>query len=158
MSPALKRFGEVRVNAGERLLVVDLAGCTGMDSTFMGTLAGLAIQLEKAGGGVVQVAGVNPRNRQSLEDLGLDCLLEIEPEAAVWRDRVEAVRGDLRVLDEREFPEVAEAGARHVLEAHRVLADSSAANRDKFRGVIEVLEAELADKQRGGRNTNPATP
>ena len=78
-SPALKEFGISRVEAGESCLVVDLGGCTGMDSTFMGTLAGMASRLSATGKGVVQIADPGARNRRSLEDLGLDFLMEVDP-------------------------------------------------------------------------------
>jgi anti-anti-sigma regulatory factor len=145
LSPALQRFGEARVIAGDRVLVVDLGGCSGMDSTFMGTLAALAKQLDRAGGGILQVAGVSERNRRSMEELGLDYVLQIDPEGAVWRERIEDLRSDLAPVNGG-----SETGARHVLDAHRVLAESSDANREKFRGVIEVLEAELATEHRAG--------
>src|SRR5215213_6630157 len=80
-SPVMKAFGDERILAGERCLVVDLGVCTGMDSTFMGTLAGMATRLSTLDGGVLQIADSGGRNRRSLEDLGLDFLMEIDPPA-----------------------------------------------------------------------------
>src|SRR6478609_4666405 len=95
-SPAMKAFGDQRITAGERCLVVDLGGCTGMDSTFMGTLAGMATRLGSLPEpGVLQIADSGARNRRSLEDLGLDFLLEIDPPEAVWHNRIDAVRAEL---------------------------------------------------------------
>ena len=75
--------------------MVDLGECTGMDSTFMGTLAGMAARLSALDRGVLQIADPGERNRRSLEDLGLDFLMEIDPPAAVWRGRVDAIRSRL---------------------------------------------------------------
>ena len=84
-SPAVKAFGDERIAAGESCLVMDLSDCTGMDSTFMGTLAGMAARLAARAGSVLQIAGSSDRNRRSLEDLGLDFMLEINPPTAAWR-------------------------------------------------------------------------
>lgn len=145
----LKRFGEARVSEGDEVLVVDLEGCTGMDSTFMGTLAGLAMKLSKAGDGVLQVAGAGERNRRSLEDLGLDFILQIEPEGAPWQGRVAEIRSSLDPVTGDDTGATNEQRAGHVLEAHRLLSSTSDDNRDRFRGVIDVLEAELDSKKQG---------
>ncbi|WP_367874110.1 STAS domain-containing protein [Luteolibacter sp. Populi] len=93
-SPVMKECAENRIAAGERCLVIDLQACTGMDSTFMGQLASFSARLSKLGAtGGVQIAGAGERNRNSLEDLGLDCLLEIDPPAALWRGHANEVRG-----------------------------------------------------------------
>lgn len=134
---------------GEELLVVDLEGCTGMDSTFMGTLAGLAMKLNKGGRGVLQVAGANERNRRSLEDLGLDYVLQIEPEDAPWRQRISEVRSVLEPVNGEEGAATNEQRAEHVLEAHRLLSSTSEDNRERFRGVVDVLEAELESGKQG---------
>jgi len=143
-SPALKSFAEARVAAGERCIVVDLGACTGMDSTFMGTLAGLAARLA-APGGRVQVADVNERNRRSLEDLGLDFLLEIDPPVAPWRGRVDEVRASLRSLRDHAPGQLERA--KHVLEAHQVLSAANPENAQKFAGVVHLLESEVAEKE-----------
>ena len=61
-SPAVKAFCDERIADGETLVVVDLGGCTGMDSTFMGTLAGIAARLSAKDGGVLQIAFLNNRS------------------------------------------------------------------------------------------------
>ena len=144
-APRLKRYGEERAEAGERLVVVDLGGCTGMDSTFMGTLAGLALRLRKAGGGALHVAAPGERNRASLEDLGLGELLAVDPPEAWWRGRMEEARAGLVPLGE---PQVLtdRQRAEQVLEAHRVLSANHEPNARKFAGVMQVFEQELATK------------
>lgn len=143
-SPAVKEFGESRIKRDEACLVMDLQACTGMDSTFMGTLAGLSNRLAEKGG-ALQVAGADDKSRRSLEDLGLDFLMEINPEQAVWKDVEDKARDLLR-------PKIAglKAGtvlhARHILEAHEILSDANECNRHKFSGVVEFLEEELAEK------------
>lgn len=139
----MKAFGDERIASGERCLVVDLAACTGMDSTFMGTLAGMAARLSVIEGGTLQIADASDRNRRSLEDLGLDFLLEIDPPAADWRGKMDEVRKHLR------SPRAgsAQSGqARHVLEAHQVLSQANESNARKFSTVVSLLEAELAEK------------
>jgi anti-sigma B factor antagonist len=142
-SPIMKSFGDERIAHGERCLVVDLGACTGMDSTFMGTLAGLAARLSVAENGVLQVADPGERNRRSLEDLGLDFLIEIDPPAADWRGRVDEVRMNLKPCRGG-----ADQGsqARHVLEAHQVLSQTNDSNARKFATVVDLLEEELAEK------------
>lgn len=140
-SPAVKEFGEARIRAGTVRLVIDLEACTGMDSTFMGTLAGLASRISEIGG-KVQVTGADDKIVNSLEDLGLDFLMEINPEDSMWSGLVEKARDLLKV-------KVAgmKAGtvlhSRHVLEAHEILSEANEGNKKKFAGVIKLLGEEL---------------
>lgn len=144
----MKAFGDERIAAGERCLVVDLDACTGMDSTFMGTLAGMASRLSGVpGGGVVQIAESGARNRRSLEDLGLDFLLEIDPPGAVWASRLDEIRAELTHSRKAETPGQVQR-AKHVLEAHQTLADANDKNARTFSNVVTVLEDELAAKQK----------
>ncbi len=143
-SPAVKEFGESRIKRDELCLVVDLQACTAMDSTFMGTLAGLANRLTEKGG-ALQVTGADEKSRHSLEDLGLDFLMAINPEQAVWM----GVEDKARDLLKPKFAGI-KAGTvlhtRHILEAHEILSDANEGNRRKFSGVVGFLEEELAEK------------
>jgi anti-anti-sigma regulatory factor len=143
----MKTFGDERISAGERCLVVDLGACTGMDSTFMGTLAGMATRLAAKDGGVLQIADTGARNRRSLEDLGLDFLMEIDPPEAAWQARIEAIRSELKPPQKVAVPGQIQR-AMHVLEAHQVLAEANDSNARVFSTVVSMLEDELAEKQK----------
>jgi anti-anti-sigma regulatory factor len=143
-SPVMKAFGDQQVAAGQRLLVVDLAACSGMDSTFMGTLAGMASRLSGMDGGSLQIAESGERNRRSLEDLGLDFLMDINPPAAVWRDKLDAIRSNLKP------PQAAGSlgqvqRTKHVLEAHQVLSGISDKNAREFEDVVGMLKDQISE-------------
>lgn len=129
------------------LLVVDLGECSGMDSTFMGTLAGMAARLSAQDRGVLQIADPGERNRRSLEDLGLDFLMEIDPPTAIWRGKTEAIRKQLK------SPQANGAlgqiqRTRHVLEAHQNLSELNEKNAHEFSGVVDMLGNELSGKEK----------
>lgn len=138
----MKQWAETHVAAGRHRVVVDLELCTGMDSTFMGTMAGIAMRLAKLPDGVLQVTGASDKNRNSLEDLGLSMLLEIEPEEADWQNNIASIRNSLN--------EASETGAvdstQHVLDAHKLLCEADESNDEKFSTVLDVLEAELENR------------
>lgn len=143
----MKTFGDERIAAGERCLVVDLAGCTGMDSTFMGTLAGMASRLSGKEQGVLQIAEASARNRRSLEDLGLDFLMEIDPSNAVWKDNLDSIRSSLKAPKSAVIPGQAQR-TQHVLEAHQELSETNEKNARTFSTVINLLENELEEKRK----------
>jgi anti-anti-sigma factor len=140
-SPQLKNYVEERLGDGESRFVVDLEECPSMDSTFMGTLAGIAMKLAKVSGGKLQLAGTSERNQQSLEDLGLDTLMDINPDSAEWSNHLSEVRSHLEPLTD----ETTESNGSHVLEAHRLLCEADESNLKKFSTVLDVLEKELGE-------------
>ena len=134
-SASLREFSREMMTRSHSDFVVDLSRCTAMDSTFMGTLAGIGLKLRETGRGQVAVCGASERNETLLRNLGLDHLLEI-------RSRSEAACCDEEhPLD----PSGASAGekARAMLEAHEALASVSAENLSKFKDVIEFLRQDL---------------
>ena len=143
-SPTMKSFGDERIASGERVLVVDLAACTGMDSTFMGTLAGMASRLAVVEGGVLQIAEAGDRNRRSLEDLGLDFLMQIEPPEANWVGQLDRIRSELKPVQAGQSMEQKQR-ARLVLEAHEVLSDVNEKNAREFANVVGMLKEQIAD-------------
>ncbi|HLB32626.1 MAG TPA: STAS domain-containing protein [Chthoniobacterales bacterium] len=58
--------------------IIDLVDCEQMDSTFMGTLAGIAQRLRAKKQGVLKVINANEVNRELMESLGLDQLFSIQ--------------------------------------------------------------------------------
>ena len=143
-SPALKKWADGEIDDGAGCVVVDLAACTGMDSTFMGTLAGLAMRLMKQASGALEIAEPGERNRKSLEDLGLDALMTIEPENALWGEQLDRVRSQLKPYDGASNKP---ANAPAVLEAHQKLCEADDRNTEKFGTVLDFLEAEVKAKK-----------
>ena len=146
-SPTVKSFSDERIAAGETCLIVDLGGCTGMDSTFMGTLAGVAARLAAKPAAVLQIAEAGERNRRSLEDLGLGFLMEIEPVGAVWSHQLESIRSALKPPQPPGAVGQVQR-ARHILEAHQILSDVSDQNARAFEDVVTMLENELAEQDK----------
>ncbi len=141
-SPQMKQWAETQVAAGRHCVVVDLETCTGMDSTFMGTMAGIAMRIAKLPDGVLQVTGANEKNRNSLEDLGLSMLLEIEPKDAAWQADTTSIRDSLKVNTVTNEVDKTQ----HVFDAHKLLCEADESNDEKFSTVLDVLEAELENR------------
>ena len=59
----VKRVVRSMMEAGVRNFVVDLERCPTMDSTFLGTLTGIALRLRESGGGRLTVLNANARNQ-----------------------------------------------------------------------------------------------
>jgi anti-anti-sigma regulatory factor len=141
-SPAVKQCAERCLQEGERCMVIDLHLCTGMDSTFMGMLAGLAMRLTKqTGGGRLEIAGASEKNVVSLEDLGLNALMEINPGSAPWLATVESIRVQLQPWTGASLN--ARERSKEVLEAHKILSSANEENAGKFENVVQLLEKEL---------------
>ncbi len=138
-SPKLKAWGDEELKAGTVHIVVDLETCTGMDSTFMGTMAGLAMRLAKVENGLLEVASAGSKNKQSLEDLGLSALMQINPEQPLWVDQEASFRNSLTEYGLANSTD----RTQHVFDAHKTLCDADESNNEQFSTVLDCLEAEL---------------
>ena len=134
-SPALKDFARRLMDEGRRKFIVDLKDCTAMDSTFMGTLASLAIRLRDLGSGELWVVNRNERNTELLAGLGIDSLFSANP---------------LPCTHSGECPEPVhhaadKAATREAIhEAHAACVAVNPRNEDKFKDVLEHLKASAA--------------
>lgn len=134
-SPLLRRYARQAIEQ-ELSLLFDLGGCTYMDSTFLGVLAGLATRCRESGRPRIRVLAANPRVREMMADLGIDRFFDFDA-------RVPSVADGMRPL-EGPAPSSAEK-AREMLEAHRALAAAAPDNAIKFRDVIALIEEELGE-------------
>lgn len=126
--------------------MIDMELCPGVDSTFMGTLAGIA-RLCMAAGGSLEVAQPTARTRAAMESLGLDMLLSIDPADADWRADLDTRRAAM-AQDAAALPDASPLNetdrTRHVLEAHNTLRSMNKKNDETFGYVCETLEGDLA--------------
>jgi anti-sigma B factor antagonist len=133
----LKEFAQEMVNRGYREFIIDLENCASMDSTFMGTMAGVALRLKELGKGHLHVVHCGARSRELLSGLGLDQIFSIHsngamaPECSLWQSEQDIVQ--------RQKMEQ----ARTMLEAHEALCRAAPENLLRFKDVLDYLKQDL---------------
>ena len=136
-STVLKEFAKETTNRGYRDYRVDLEKCTSMDSTFMGTLAGIALRLTEVGPGQLRIVNLSERNRDLLCGLGLDQLMSLEGRE----------EGPVPTAPLSAEPVDKTTQAQTMLEAHQDVVKANPENAVKFKDVIDYLEHDLRDGQ-----------
>jgi anti-sigma B factor antagonist len=131
------------IEKGLRTFIIDLDRCPMMDSTFMGTLTGAALNLTDSGGGTIAVVNANTRNQQLLSNLGLDSLLEVDEDGSRWSAQRAEVVPALQAFEAHVQVSKDEQAA-HVLEAHQALCKANEANAVRFQDVIGFLQKDVA--------------
>ncbi len=115
--------------------VLELSGCTIMDSTFLGILARFARDWVDAGKeGALVLWNASPRILETLDTLGVAHLFAVEPADPALMGVCEDVAP--APVDKVE-------AARVALEAHETLAALSAANAVRFKDVAAFLAEDL---------------
>ena len=138
-SENLKEFAHEMLDRGYREFVVDLANCSTMDSTFMGTMARLALSLRELGSRHLHIVHCGSRNRQLLSGVGLDRIFDIEangdspPECSPLKQTLVA-----RSPEERKKTQT-----KTMLEAHETLCEIAPENTLRFKDVLDFLRQEL---------------
>jgi anti-anti-sigma regulatory factor len=132
-STALKDFAKEMIHRGAREFIVDLCNCPAMDSTFMGTLAGISLWLRELGEGCLSIVNLNKRNAESLCSLGLNQLSNVSVCAIKKDGHTFAIPLD----DDRA------ARAQTMVEAHEALIEAVPENLPKFKDVIQYLKEGL---------------
>jgi anti-anti-sigma factor len=136
-SGSLEQFCKDRLGEGRVRFVMDFAGCTSMDSTFLGVLAGLAIQLRRrTPAGSLVLARLNARNLELVRNLGLHRLVTIDEGAPT-----DAAAGAANPLAEKARSEI--ESARLVLAAHENLVAADETNRARFADVVAMVRQRL---------------
>ncbi len=139
-SPCLNDFIAEMLRQGKTRFVFDFSHCLSMDSTFLGVLAGAALELKKAAPqGSLVLTRVGPRNLELIRNLGLHRLLTVEAADPA----VDAAKCDKAL----ECPPRSELeSARHVLESHQNLISADETNRARFQDVLTFLRDRVAQR------------
>lgn len=139
-SACLKDFVTELIHQGKTRFVLDFLHCTSMDSTFLGVLAGSALELRKTNPpGSLVLARVGPRNLELIRNLGLHRLLTVDSgDFSMSFDKCDTA---LTCPDRTELE-----SARMVLEAHESLVTADEANRGKFQDVLAFLKNRVEQK------------
>jgi len=139
-SSCLRDFMGEMLRQGKKRFVLDFLHCTSMDSTFLGVLAGSAIEQRKlAPDGSLILARVGPRNLELIRNLGLHRLLTVD--AGDFPMNFDKCEQPLQCEDRSELEH-----ARMVLEAHENLVAVDESNRSKFQDVMAFLKNRVEQK------------
>jgi anti-sigma B factor antagonist len=133
-SACLRDFMSQMLKAGKSRFVIDFMRCTSMDSTFLGVLAGIALELlKRTPRGSLVLARTGQRNLELIRNLGLHKLLTVDTTdggvnlADCDTALVNTKKGELE-------------NARLVLEAHENLVSADESNRGKFQDVLAFMK------------------
>jgi anti-anti-sigma regulatory factor len=139
-SGSLKDFFGEMVRQGKTRFVIDFQHCTSMDSTFLGVLAGGALELRKlTPPGTLTLARVGERNLELIRNLGLHRLATVDTGGAALN-----VAGCSQALTDKARTEI--ESARLVLEAHEHLVTTDSANAAKFQDVLAFLRNRVGSR------------
>ena len=132
-SGSLRDFIAEMLRQGKTRFVVDFQQCTSMDSTFLGVLAGAALELRRqTPPGMLTLTRVGERNLELIRNLGLHRLTTVDAGNVPLN-----FAGGAQPLDAKARTEI--ESARLVLEAHENLISVDAANASKFQDVLAFL-------------------
>ena len=140
-SACLREFVAEMLRQGKSRFVVDFQHCSSMDSTFLGVMAGVALDLKKSRQqGSLVVTRVGQRNLELMRNLGLHRLLTVDASEIPPPAETSAPQA-LQCEDRSEIE-----NARLVLEAHENLVALDEANRAKFQDVLTFLKTRVEQK------------
>lgn len=110
---------------------VDLCDAEGVDSTTLGLLAKLALQVKERFGFQPAIYSCDPGINRLLKSMGFQRLFELHEEACANPEDI----GEIPQVEGNE-----DAVKEKVIEAHRVLMGLSEENRAKFKDLVTALE------------------
>jgi len=138
-SACIQEFFKNMIAQGKSRFVMDFSACSSMDSTFLGVLAGTALQLRKLKPqGSLVLARVEARNLELVRNLGLHRLLTIDTGETVFEPATGAKPLTCTARSEVE-------SARMVLQAHENLIQVDETNRKKFEDVLSFLKKRIEE-------------
>lgn len=148
VSTSIKEFGNAQLEAGTHALVFDLEDCVGMDSTFMGVLAGLCTRFRRVTDGKVVMLNVSEKLRKLMSTLGLNRLVEIhaiQATPAIYENCLAGKGSGLQNLDQQAETDL--KAAETMLEAHENLVGIDERNLPRFKDVLEYLREDIQNRR-----------
>ncbi len=148
-SQPLRQFAMEKIDQGKQEFAVDLGQCQGMDSTFLGVLAGIGLRLRQNGRtATVHVVNISSHNLELLQTLGLDRLFTMNSNTSP----------PLAEAEYRKLPDTDIAHLSHpldkdettdlMIEAHDNLIRADERNATKFKELTRFLREAVERRHR----------
>ncbi|MGA2052167.1 MAG: STAS domain-containing protein [Opitutales bacterium] len=140
------QFFERMLKLGRRRFILDFSRCTGMDSTFLGIIAGTAVEVRKAEPpGGMTLLGLSPRNLELVRNLGLARLVTVDSGEYPMNFSADKAQ-TLSAPAQQEL-----ANAKLILKAHENLVAADPGNREKFQDVLAFLKGQMLKEAAEGK-------
>lgn len=143
ISPPLKQFIHQVINtkSAERIWI-DMTDCSGMDSTFMGVVAGLACLIKSKPDLSFKLIHLSEKNKKLLITLGVDRVVDYSMLPTDEEEELMSHDASASQALEPDFANKLES-AKTTLEAHESLVNINPENFDKFKSVLEFLQDDV---------------
>jgi anti-anti-sigma regulatory factor len=134
-----RNFFDQKFKDGQKFFIVDFKKCTSVDSTFLGILVRLALNLRSLPEpGKLALVNLTGRNLETVRNLGIHRIAEISSFSL-------ENESDLNSLDAKSKGDSADS--KTIYQAHKTLMNLNAKNLRMFCDVVSFLEKE-ADKDK----------
>lgn len=142
-SPPMKQFIHqiIDTQSAEKILI-DMSDCTGMDSTFMGVVAGVACYIKSKPNVEFKLINLSEKNKNLLITLGVDRVVDYSLSATDEESHLATQPGEEIEIMDTSFSDKLES-AKTSLEAHATLININPENYDKFKAVVELLQDDV---------------
>ena len=138
-SPALKKYIKTKLNrSSSKEVILNMKDCDGMDSTFMGVLAGLACIATAKNNCLLYLINLSEKNEQLLKTLGVSKILNYYNDSHTVSEDI--FSNNRKMVD---MPSDQMSVTQTSLEAHKKLVQIQKDNEVEFRSVIDLLEADI---------------
>lgn len=143
ISPPMKQFIHQMIEKDtSSTILVDMSKCTGMDSTFMGLIAGISCFLKSKPTVDFKLINLSDRNKKLLVTLGVDRVVNYSMDATEEQEamltRLSGAAQSLKADNSSKLE-----AAKTTLEAHETLVDINPSNLVKFKSVLEYLQDDV---------------
>ena len=131
-APVRKLF-EKLIPGGKKRFILDFEACSNMDSTFLGILAGAALEIRKTHSkGGIELCRLSERNMELVQNLGLHRLMEVKTDEDDLEECDQGLDRGEKSVDEKE-----------ILKAHENLIRVDKGNKEKFQDVVAFLKKQV---------------
>jgi anti-anti-sigma regulatory factor len=136
----LRQFALEKIDQGQEEFIIDLGPCQGMDSTFLGMLAGIGLRLRQNGPTAsIHIVNINARNMDLLQTLGLDRLFLINADAPASPSDAEYHQLADTDITQLKRPLDKDETADLMIEAHDNLVRIDQRNTPRFKELARFL-------------------
>ncbi len=135
-SAAMREFFELVIGQGRKNISIDFSNCLSMDSTFLGIVAGAALELmDMDPPGEMRLVSLGPRNLELIRNLGLHRVCSIGDAVPEGQGQMQSLQADSLGRDDR---------VRMIIDAHKKLIRCDESNAERFQDVLTFM------RKRGG--------